>query len=105
LHQRWVVERAVRCALLELASYSDDPTRETEPKAAIERLTHRVCDRFRERYGNPLLVWLIWTIAAAAISVVVQRLIEWWIDHHHTTDLLVVRDQLLEEEKSRPPPN
>jgi hypothetical protein len=101
LHQRWIVDRAVRCTLLEFSSYVADPTRETQPDFAWEWLIRRVGSRYRERYGNPLLVWLIWTIAAAAISVVVQKLIEWWIDHHHTAELVQLCEQLLEEESSR----
>ena len=97
-HQRWIVGRVVPCTLLEFSDFVADPMRESELSMAIDWLTDRVCTRYRERYGNPLLIWLAWTIVAAAISVVVQKLIEWWIDHHHTDDLLQLCERVMQEE-------
>ena len=97
-HQRWMVERAVRCTLIEFPEYIADPARETDSDFAMSWLIERVQSRYRERYGNPLLIWLVWTIAAAAISVIVQKVIEWWIDHHHTTELMQVCEQVANEE-------
>jgi hypothetical protein len=97
-HQRWMVERAIRCTLLEFSSYLADSTRETYPEAAIRRLTQRVFDRYRQRYGNPLLLWVMWTVAAAAISVIVQKVIEWWIDHHRTEELVRLANAMREHD-------
>jgi hypothetical protein len=102
LHQRWMVDRAVHCTLLEFPNYIADPARETQPDFAVSWLIQRVCARYCERYGNPLLIWIVWTIAAAAISVIVQKVIEWWIDHHHTADLMRLCERAIEEETPRP---
>lgn len=97
VHQRWMVDRVVHCTLLEFPDYVADPARETLPDFAVDWLIQRVCGRYRERYGNPLLVWLIWTVATAAVAVIVQKVIEWWIDHHETDELIRLCEETMEQ--------